>query len=82
MSDSHWTEDADRIYGTYEDSRRYVGEDDNGDLRVHVQTYPEYGEDDPTERWEALALWKPVHLIRYWRSRRRGVLIWLERGPR
>lgn len=73
MSDCHWMEDAEYVY-----EGDYIGECDNGDLWVRsrnpmIRLYL-------PERWERFDRRNPLHWLAYWRSRRAGRVVWLERA--
>lgn len=80
--DAHWMEDAERIYPGEPGSYGYLGECDHGDLWVPGRN-PDchWGgcAQHPTP-WRQFNRWNPRHLRVYWRSRRRGRVIWLERA--
>ena len=67
MSDM-WMGDADRI--CHEGRAPLLGEDDYGDLWVGS---------DQSGGWRRYSPRKPLHRLAYWRSKRRNVLVWLER---
>lgn len=68
----YWMEDAERVH-----EGNYIGECDNGDL--WVRWYPFAGV-VPGELWHRFSCWNLQHWLVYWRSRRAGRVVSLERA--
>lgn len=72
MTKHHWMEDAERVW-----DGPFIGECDNGDL--WVQTLPAVRKSEG-RTWRRFNPWRPLDLLTYWRSRRAGRVVWLERA--
>jgi len=75
MSD-YWMEDAECTY-PYDHSRWIIGQDDGGYLWVPYRRAPEAA-GHVVYWWRRFQRWNPIDQVKYWNSKRRNELAFLE----
>lgn len=75
MTDTHWTEHAERVYGRWNPFWGLVGESPDAILLL-----PAWGKNGEPDGWwnRRLNLRRPTHWLPYLRSRLTRKLVWLD----
>lgn len=64
----HWIGDAEYLFCDDPRARWLIGEDTNGEWWIRER---------PDDMWRTFNRWNPLHWLRYWTSRRRGQVAFL-----